>query len=81
MAIAELSSRILAEPLQPAPPRPPPAAPKPQAVAKDTVTISSSARTLQEESEAPLSVVEAASTGDLQAQAQLTIHASAANPK
>jgi hypothetical protein len=34
---------------------------------------------LQEESEAPLSVVEAAATGDLQAQAQLT--GPATNPK
>jgi|HubBroStandDraft_4_1064222.scaffolds.fasta_scaffold374239_2 hypothetical protein len=59
-------------PTQPsAAPQPAPA-PKLQALATDTVKISSTAKALQAKTVAPPQILQAAASGDLQAKAQLT---------
>jgi len=58
--------------IQPASVKQPSAAQKQQKPAADRVTISNTAKTLQENTQAPARLVEAASAGDLQAKAQVT---------
>lgn len=75
MAIPGINSNILAEPLKPVPVAK--TAPKPKPSAKDTVKISAAAKELQQRTEAPAQVIEAASSGDIQAKAQLARPATA----
>jgi hypothetical protein len=56
---------------QPSAARQAPAEPKPQPPATDTVQISTAARALQQRTEAAAQTVQAAATGDVQAQAVL----------
>jgi hypothetical protein len=45
---------------------------KPQQPAKDTVTISNTAKSLQQQTTASSSIIDAAASGDLQAKSQIT---------
>lgn len=79
MAISISSATHVQAPVavQPAAARQPAPAPKPQPAATDTVKISTAAKALQEQTQAPAQTVKAAAPGDVQAKALLATPAAA----